>query len=74
MRTQLSGNQVLDGSVQRTDLDSTTAGQAVIKKLVAGSNVSLTSTGVDAGTGDVTINVPNASGSAFARSFLFMGG
>lgn len=55
-RTQLTGEQVNDGSIQRVDLDATTAGNAVIKKVLAGTNITLTSTGVDAGTGDVTIN------------------
>ena len=56
-RTQLTGNQIGDGSVQRHDLDSTTSGQSVIKKLIAGSGVSIVSTGADSGTGDVTISV-----------------
>lgn len=55
-RTTLDGGQITDGSVQRVDLDTTTTGQAVITKIIAGSNVSITSTGVDSGTGDVTIN------------------
>jgi len=56
--TQVRGTQVLDGSVQRTDLDATTVGQAVVRKIVQGTNVTLSSTGADSGTGDVTINVP----------------
>lgn len=44
------------GSVQRNDFDITTTGQAVVTKLIAGTNITFTSTGVDAGTGDVTIN------------------
>jgi hypothetical protein len=61
-KTQVRGTQVLDGTVGRSDLDSTTVGQAVIKKLVQGTNVSLSSTGADAGTGDVTISVPLTTG------------
>lgn len=56
--TVIRGKQVLDGSIQRADLDTTTVGQAVVAKLVQGTNVTLSSTGGDAGTGDVTINVP----------------
>jgi hypothetical protein len=56
-RTQLTGTQVTDESIERTDLNVSTAGAAVIRKIIAGANVSLTSTGVDDGTGDVTINV-----------------
>lgn len=54
--TTLRGAQVRDGTVQRADLDITTVGNAVIRKLVQGSGVTLSSTGADAGTGDVTIN------------------
>lgn len=50
------GGQIADGSIQRVDLDVTTAGQAVSRKAIAGLGITLTSTGVDAGTGDVTIN------------------
>lgn len=58
-RTQLTGFQVLDGGVQRDDLNTTIAGQAVIRKLLAGNGMRLqASTGVDAGTGDVTVAVP----------------
>lgn len=53
-RTQLNGAQVGDGTIQRADLDVATAGAAVIRKLIASSTITLTSTGPDAGTGDVT--------------------
>jgi hypothetical protein len=56
--TTIRGKQVLDGTIQRTDLDVSTVGQAVVAKLVQGTNVTLSSTGGDAGTGDVTISVP----------------
>lgn len=45
------------GGVQRDDIDITTTTQALITKAVQGTGISLSSTGVDAGTGDVTINV-----------------
>lgn len=64
-RTQLPGDQVTDGTittadiadftVRRADLHTTTPGEAVIAKAVAGAGIELTSTGADAGTGDVTI-------------------
>lgn len=60
-RTQLTGEQVNDGSIQRVDLDATTSGAAVIKKVIAGTNITISSTGVDAGTGDVTINATGGS-------------
>jgi len=61
-RTQLSGSQVTDGSIQRTDLDAATAGSAVLRKVIAGAGITMSSTGPDAGTGDVTITVSGATG------------
>jgi hypothetical protein len=58
--TTVRGGQVLDGTIQRHDLDVSTVGQAVVAKLIQGTNVTLSSTGGDAGTGDVTISAPNA--------------
>ena len=57
-RTQVSTAQVLDGSIRRADLNTTTAASAVIAKAIQGTGISLSSTGVDAGTGDVTISAP----------------
>jgi hypothetical protein len=56
--TTVRGAQVRDGTVQRADLDISTVGNAVVRKLVQGSNITLSSTGADAGTGDVTISAP----------------
>lgn len=56
-RTQATGQQVADGSIQRVDIDTTTAGNALIRKAIAGITMLFTSTGVDAGTGDVTVNL-----------------
>jgi hypothetical protein len=41
-------------------LDATTVGQAVVRKIVQGTNVTLSSTGADSGTGDVTVSVMGA--------------
>ena len=49
--------QIVDHGVYRDDLNITTSGEAVITKVIAGTNITLSSTGVDTGTGDVTINV-----------------
>lgn len=49
------GAAFLDGSVQRSDLDVTTVGQSVARRIIAGLNISITQTGADTGTGDVTI-------------------
>jgi hypothetical protein len=57
--TQQRGNQILDGSIKRADLDTTTAGEALIRKAIAGNSLMAASTGVDSGTGDVTFNTLN---------------
>jgi hypothetical protein len=59
--TQLGTRQIKDGGVTKQDMDTTTPGSAVITRVVAGSGVSLDSTGPDAGTGEVTINVTGGS-------------
>lgn len=55
-RTQLTSREIT--GIQRNDFDINTSGEAVITKVIAGSNMSITSSGVDAGTGDVILNVP----------------
>lgn len=55
--TQERGRQILDGDVGREDLNVLTAGRSVIRKLIAGTNIGISYTGVDAGTGDVTANL-----------------
>lgn len=57
--TVVRGGQVKDGSIQRVDLDVTTVGQSVIAKAIGGKQISLSATGGDAGTGDVTIAQTN---------------
>jgi len=52
----ITGEQIRDMSVCRVDLNTTTAGKAVITKVVQGTGITITSTGQDSGTGDVTIN------------------
>jgi len=53
--TQVRGSQVLDSTIQRVDLDVTTVGQSVVRKIVQGLGITLSSTGADSGTGDVTV-------------------
>ena len=67
--TGLRGRQILDDSVVRGDLNTTTAGDAVIRKIIAGTGISISSTGVDAGTGDVTISTTATilNGTGFVR-------
>lgn len=74
-RTQLNlGAQGADGSILRTDLNTTTAGSALITKVIAGTGVTFSSTGADAGTGDVTINVSGGGGSIPFDVIMFVQG
>jgi len=60
--TVVRGGQIQDSTIQRVDLDTSTVGQAVIAKVVQGTGISISSTGGDSGTGDVTINRAVADG------------
>ena len=72
-RTEIRNEQILDSEIQRADLDITTAGQALIRRVVAGTNLTISSTGVDTGTGDVTLNVTSDSLKANLASPTFTG-
>jgi len=61
-RTQIPSEQIDDQGVTRVDLNTDTAGSAVITKIVAGTNITITETGVDTGTGDVTVNASGGGG------------
>ncbi|WP_337043871.1 hypothetical protein [Emticicia sp. 17c] len=55
-RTNVKGTQVSDGSITRDDLNTATAGKAVITRLAVGDGLSISSsTGADTGTGNVVI-------------------
>lgn len=63
-RTLINGaTGIQAGTLARAALNTSTAGSAVIAKAIAGSGISLTSTGADAGTGDVTLNATMLNGS-----------
>ena len=65
-KTRIGSTQILDGGIKREDLNTTQAGQAVVAKILQGSGgVSLSSSGADSGTGDVTINIVPATLSSF---------
>ena len=78
-RTKVRGVQIVsdtidsdliqEGSVSRSDLNTTTVGQAVTAKIIQGTGITITSTGADSGTGDVTIN-NSAFASQTANTFL----
>jgi hypothetical protein len=57
MATKQTGRQIRDDSIQREDLCATIAGKSVIKKVIAGNGIDISSTGIDDGTGDVTIAI-----------------
>lgn len=58
--TRIRTAQLEDDGVSRADLNTTVSGRAVVRKIVAGTGISLSSTGADTGTGDVTVNVAGA--------------
>ncbi len=55
--TELYTFQIGDKAVVRGDLNVQTPGSAVITKLIPGAGISLSSSGADTGTGDVTVNI-----------------
>ena len=60
-QTQVRGSQILNATIQRQDVDTSTVGQALVAKLLQGTNITLSSTGADSGTGDVTISTAAAT-------------
>jgi len=60
-RTEVRSNQIKDGTVGRSDLNTATAGEAVVAKIVAGTGVSISFTGADTGTGDVTVSTSSGA-------------
>jgi len=61
-RTEVRSAQIKDATIGRADLDTATAGSAVVAKIVAGTGISISSTGADTGTGDVTVTATGGSG------------
>jgi len=60
-QTQIKSSQLLDGGVQREDINVSVSGHALITKIIAGNGLAESHTGVDAGTGDVTLSLDNHS-------------
>jgi hypothetical protein len=56
-RTTLNSLQLRNDAVQRDDLNTDIPGQAVVTNLIPGKGIEFDSTGADAGTGTVTVNV-----------------
>ncbi len=63
--TQFRASQLGANSVGRDEVNTTVSGQALITRIIQGTGITISSTGVDTGTGDVTIN---ASGAGIVRS------
>lgn len=59
MGGSVKSEQIRDGEIKRPDLNTNEPGQAVITKVISGNRILIDSSGVDDGTGDVTINVEN---------------
>lgn len=73
--TTIETSQVRAQAIQRSDLNTSTVGAAVVAKILQGTNVTLSSTGADSGTGDVTISVPGGGvGPAGANAFTLTSG
>jgi hypothetical protein len=60
--TQATTRQLGSAAVNKDDIDVSTTTKALITKVIAGTNITISSTGVDAGTGDVTINASGGGG------------
>lgn len=54
-QTRITERLIKDANVTRAKLNVTVEGKAVIRKIIAGAGIKITSTGIDPGTGDVTI-------------------
>ena len=55
-RTEVRSAQIADGNVTRDDLNTSDSGKAVVRKIIQGTGVLLSSSGADSGTGDVEIS------------------
>jgi hypothetical protein len=60
-RTQIGTTLIEDGSVRRVDINTVTTTQALITKVIVNSPLTISSTGVDSGTGDVTLGLSTAN-------------
>jgi hypothetical protein len=60
-RTQIGTTLIANGSVRREDMDTTTSGNALTTKVLVNSPLTISSTGVDPGTGDVTLGLSTAN-------------
>ena len=60
-RTQIPTTLIEDGSIRRVDINTVTTGQALATRIFVNSPLTISSTGVDSGTGDVTLGLSTAN-------------
>lgn len=65
-RTQIGGSLIENSSVGRSDINTSTSGEALITKVLVNSPLTISSTGVNSGTGDVTLGFNSTN---FVTSF-----
>jgi hypothetical protein len=56
-KTRIQSEQLGDDGVCREDLNISIPGRAVVRRIVQGAGIILSSDGVESGTGDVTISI-----------------
>jgi hypothetical protein len=69
-KTIVQTRDIGDGEVKRQDLNVSEIGSAVTRKVIAGEGIVITQTGVDDGTGDVTIRLKDTRSLHFSISGL----
>lgn len=61
LKIDATGKVLSESTVGRSELNTAATGKAVITKVIEGTGLSVSSTGIDAGTGDVTLSLRTAS-------------
>ena len=60
-RTQITGSLIENSSVLRSDINTTVSGEALITKVLVNSPLTISSTGINSGTGDVTLGLSTSN-------------
>lgn len=60
-RTQITGSLIENSSVLRSDINTTISGEALITKVLVNTPLTISSTGVNSGTGDVTLGLSTSN-------------
>lgn len=72
-RTQVRSAQLEDEGITRADLNVSTSGLAVVRKVIQGTGIAISATGADAGTGDATITLSLDAYSSTHGAVLYRG-